>query len=260
MIRSPKDKYESNSRWAERSAYAILVGLAFEVIAVIFVSPKSTTLWFTLVIPNALIWIGVAGELLFGGRARSASDELSAEAQERIAQADARAAEANEKAEKERLARVKIEARLAPRHLTSDQQERIASRLSRWAILPGTDMRQSVAVFPTTHVFESENLATLIANALTAAGWDVSRNEVHFGKPISGIGVWLLAAKSNQRGAAVAADLWRVLTDEQIFTNLLPPRDGCEELGTAPDLIEHDPACSQISVFVGDRPFMALPR
>ena len=92
-----------------------------------------------------------------------------------------------------------------------------------------------------------------IRDRLGAAGWDVNRNEVHFGKPISGIGVWLLTS-SNRRANEVAAELWRALSEEQIFTNLLPHRDGCEEMGMPDERIAQDPACSQISVFVADHP------
>src|SRR2546428_2288570 len=50
-----------------------------------------------------------------------------------IAEAHARAAEANQKAEEEKLARVKIEEKLAPRHLSAEQQRRIVSALKPFA-------------------------------------------------------------------------------------------------------------------------------
>ena len=50
-----------------------------------------------------------------------------------VAEANARAAEANQKAEQERLARVQLEARLADRTLSVDQMERIRSRIAHLA-------------------------------------------------------------------------------------------------------------------------------
>lgn len=205
-------------------------------------------------LPTAIVALGVWGEIRFGGRARHAADELQDILDQKVAESNARAAEANEKAEQERLARVQIEARLTPRSLTPEQQERIAERLSTWAILPGTDKRQSVAVFPTSRLFESASLAEQITAALTAAGWDVSRNEVTFGKSISAKGVWLLTSR-NPRAIAIVESLIVTLFAEGILTFWLhEPREGCEEMGHSKEQIDENPWCSQISVFVGDHP------
>lgn len=59
-------------------------------------------------------------------------DELRkgiAEANEGTAKANAKAAQANQKAEEERLARVKLETRIAPRHIPQEQQNELTARL-----------------------------------------------------------------------------------------------------------------------------------
>ena len=67
---------------------------------------------------------------------------FQAESQERIAaantqaaEANARAAEANEKAEQERLGRLKLEEKLAPRWLSTQQQQELRDRLSQFPAL-----------------------------------------------------------------------------------------------------------------------------
>lgn len=83
-----------------------------------------------------------------------------------VAEANARAAEANEKAEQERLARVKIEVRIAPRKLTQAQQNELTVKLSG---LP--KQRGTVRASPSTP--ESEMFARVLAAPLRAAGWDI---------------------------------------------------------------------------------------
>jgi len=74
------------------------------------------------------------------------------------------AADANEKAERERLARVKIEARIAPRLLTQAQQNELT------AILSGLPKQHGfVIASPSTP--ESEWFARILTAPLTAAGW-----------------------------------------------------------------------------------------
>jgi hypothetical protein len=63
--------------------------------------------------------------------ARAVADSEAAKAQ--AALANERAAEANKKAEEERLARLKLEARLAPRTLTGTQQIQITEKLKSFA-------------------------------------------------------------------------------------------------------------------------------
>jgi hypothetical protein len=86
-----------------------------------------------------LVAIGVAAEFAFAWIEGPARKRLDDAKEVRIAEAEARAAEANreaselrKQAETERLARVKIEEKLAPRHLTTEQKRSIAGKLNRF--------------------------------------------------------------------------------------------------------------------------------
>ena len=81
-----------------------------------------------------------------------------------IANAHERAAELNKKAEEDRLARVKIEQRLAPRHITQKQQEAIATKLSEFK-----NNRVTFGVKPSTD--ESEWFMRWLAAPFSMAGW-----------------------------------------------------------------------------------------
>lgn len=86
----------------------------------------------------------------------------------RIAEAEARAAAANEMAERERLARVKLEARLGPRRLTPDQQRSLASGLKpfvgeRFWVITETNDRDPGS--------EQVRFSEQLSATLVAAGW-----------------------------------------------------------------------------------------
>src|SRR5437867_543934 len=81
-----------NSRWADRIALLILVGLGVDIGAV-FVSDEAWRKGLTIM-ADSLIVMGVWGELWFAKRAREADDGRVAEAEKAVAGANARAAEA----------------------------------------------------------------------------------------------------------------------------------------------------------------------
>jgi hypothetical protein len=84
----------------------------------------------------------------------------------RIAEATARAAEANQKAEEERLARVKLETRIEPRHITQEQQNELTDRLK------GFKVRETTLIAsPATA--ENEWLVRQLGAPLSAAGWNI---------------------------------------------------------------------------------------
>ena len=216
--------------------WGLILGLIIGVVATVFI-----------------VWMGNVKEGYLRRDLASAGTE-SANAHERAAKAEQAAAEANRIAEGERLARVKIEEKLAPRRFSNDQLRTIASNMSKWAKLPGTDIRQSAAVFSISSSFESASLADQIAVALKTAGWDINRFPVTFGKSYSVSGIGILTS-SNARGIAVGEALSKTLNSERMFTFIIPEkRYGCEEMNMEASRIEADPACSQISVFVGDHP------
>jgi hypothetical protein len=95
-----------------------------------------------------------------------AADERIKAADLRIAEATVRAAEANQKAEEERLARVKIEARIAPRRLTQDQQHELTKRLANFE-----KPHVVLTVSPSTP--ESEWFVRILGAPLKEAGWQL---------------------------------------------------------------------------------------
>jgi hypothetical protein len=86
-------------------------------------------------------------------------------AKEGIAVAQAQAAEANEKAETERLARVRLEASLAPRHLSAEHRMRLIEQLKA---NPG-----NILIWCLASNVESCGFAKQIADILTSSGWSV---------------------------------------------------------------------------------------
>lgn len=82
-----------------------------------------------------------------------------------VAEANRKAAEANEKAEAERLARVRIEERLAPRNLTPDRLEPFLAILRRGPSGP-------VDIQFIGNDNEASTFAAQIRDALRRAGWD----------------------------------------------------------------------------------------
>jgi hypothetical protein len=92
-------------------------------------------------------------------------ENLRRQSDEAISQANARAAEAIQKAEEERLARIKIEARLAPRNIPQDQQDELASKLIGFK-------PQRVTLYASPSLPESEWFVRQLGAMLKQAGWD----------------------------------------------------------------------------------------
>lgn len=93
-----------------------------------------------------------------------------------------RAAEANKRTEDERLARVKIEERLAPRSLSQHQQAEMIAKLGPLA-------GRTIDLFKYPNDAESTGIAEQIDQVLMAAGWMTRGFQpmVSPGRPISGI-------------------------------------------------------------------------
>jgi hypothetical protein len=87
-----------------------------------------------------------------------------ASADARAAEANQRAAEANKIAEEERLARVKLEARLAPRSLSAESRQKISASLKQFA-------PQVFNVVAYSDDPDSQNLAVQILETVRDAGW-----------------------------------------------------------------------------------------
>lgn len=148
-----KSRYERNSARADWLAKLIILGLAVE-IAGVFILQKEMLEGAVTILSTALIAIGVWGELKFSHRAREAGDAI-------VAEAEARAAEANLKAREAGLELAKFR---APRSLNREQTERIAGKIKPFA---GTSF--AGARNPGNPEFES--CLRDIEIALHMAGW-----------------------------------------------------------------------------------------
>jgi hypothetical protein len=104
------------------------------------------------------------------------ANEASAQAQARVAAASAeaakateRAAEATKAAEAEKIERLKLEAQIAPRRITSDQAREVTKSCAHL---------RNVSVEITSYAMDAEStvLALQISRALQAAGMHVSNN------------------------------------------------------------------------------------
>jgi hypothetical protein len=98
-------------------------------------------------------------------RAAKAEQHLG-EANERASNAEKQAAKSNEIAERERLARLQLEARLAPRSLSPAQRDDLANRLKPFS---GTSL--DIFIYGDTNEMLSIGLA--LTSVATAAGWSV---------------------------------------------------------------------------------------
>jgi hypothetical protein len=125
-------------------------------------------------IGGVLVTIGVAGELLAGfrsttqdGKLREANTELARRSAELLAASHERIAELNLMAEQERLARVKIEARLAWRRITNEQFSRFVEVLKPYADSPASICLEGRG----DH--EVESFAGALFKVFHSAGWNI---------------------------------------------------------------------------------------
>lgn len=130
---SLKQSFLRNSQWANLSGWAIVAGLVFEVIVLLWFSKDRSWLETgALIIANLIIAAGVGLEIHFGHRVGAASMDLQRISDEKIAEAEARAAEANQKAQEASLELARFR---APRMLTREQMDRVSDQVKEFAPL-----------------------------------------------------------------------------------------------------------------------------
>jgi hypothetical protein len=91
----------------------------------------------------------------------------TARAHERTAELEKDAAALRAQSEADRLARLKLEAQIAPRHITQAQQNELTARLSQYKDVVGT-----IVASPSTP--ESEMFVSWLTAPLHAAGWKIT--------------------------------------------------------------------------------------
>jgi hypothetical protein len=162
--------------WFEYISTAIVcVGCVGEFIAEFTSLPKTEEGKHKLARLSLMVLIlGIAGELLGTVRTSQISGQLIANIEERAENAEQRAREATERAERlrkdaedERLARVKLESKVAWRKLGPKVQSEIASNLGRFAKEPALIAYNSDDI-------EAATFASDVAATLHASKWDVS--------------------------------------------------------------------------------------
>lgn len=162
--------------------------------------------------------------------------------------------EARKATEHERSERLKLEARLAPRIISLDNQQHLSDSMKKWNFA-GSAHKQQCAVFPYPHTnSEAADLADTIGDCLEEAGWEVNRREVKFGAlpTLSGVG---LLNSSQSRGQLVARDLCKTLNEMDISCHVLPfTWDEHTKNSFSEEYVEAEPFYSYISIFVGDKP------
>lgn len=107
----------------------------------------------------AMVWMGIVKEHHW--------DVARDEASHRIAELELETAKANERAEADRLARVKLEEKISPRRMTGADQKLISERISEFKGIVG-------GIGSAHQDIESLRLETAIHGALK--GWDIKRD------------------------------------------------------------------------------------
>lgn len=126
-------------------------------------------------------------------------DDQIATTQRQAAEANLRAAGANKIAEQERLARVKLEARLAPRTLEGESQEDVVNAIKPFA-------PQAFDILWYTDNSDSQDLANDLYDALQEAGWvlESSNSALGFGV-VLGVVIEFAPSRANAYGPACNA-------------------------------------------------------
>jgi hypothetical protein len=251
--------YELNSARAERIAYLILVGLAIEIVDA-FIFKESIREASLAIISSCLIAGGVWGEIIFERRAKQAGDSI-------VAIANARAAEADQKAEEARLELIRL---TTPRSLSYEQQRRIADKMR---VFQG--LRAVLGAIPASA--KNVELLQQIVHSLEDAGVDAfinlrgvdaSLNPAHASRydaaSHSGLpsGVHMHFVPGNSRGKAFAESLTDALTSEGILASSFP--DNISEgrvdhwvknaAGEGVTLTRESPDFEHVTVVVADKP------
>jgi hypothetical protein len=113
----PQQKLETLERWSARATLLILLGIVIEIGSLLWF-PHDPAERLVAIIANALIGVGLAVEYIVILRAVVASGEAQRLSDEKVAEATARAAEADR-------ARAELEVKLQPRSLNQEQWDLI---------------------------------------------------------------------------------------------------------------------------------------
>jgi len=220
------------SRWLEFWTFIVAAGLIVEYAPDIIDAFRKRHAPSLPVVGGIVITIGVVGELWIGLRSatrairlREVNDALIAEANERAATAEQRAAEANRAAEQERLERVKLEAKIAPRFLSREEREVLSSRIRSAQV-------KLVDLFLYGSTPEIVRLSRQLAEALTSANWNVQVWNVYGNAAVAGIAISVVDTADPNTSAS--AELLLTALDEaglDVITRTWLDREGSKPQG-----------------------------
>lgn len=164
----------NNQSLSDWSVIAVFIGLLGEIIIIFAFSkdkPRSETV--LSFICGSVIAIGVFGEYRFGSKAAQGNAQLQGISDRKVADLNTEAWNAQEMAESERLERIKLEAIVAPRSLSLEQQRLIVASLHRFS---GHSVRLS------SYGLDGEGaaLGAQIISALRSAGIVVEDSRASF--------------------------------------------------------------------------------
>jgi hypothetical protein len=167
-----------------------------------------------------------------------------------IAQANERAAQSNKIAEQERVARLQLEARLAPRFLTPAQQQDLTASLKQLGL-------HNLDILLLGDTPEIRYIADLLKSAIENAGWNVRIWRVTLGGVVTGVVVAPLENSGNEQLAGTLASL---IYAEGIAASPYPPvpRDkwGARFIGSivSGDKAWDDNKAAPIRMYIGTKP------
>ena len=132
-----------------------------------------------------------------------------------IAEAKKDAAEANRTAEKERLARIKIEEKLAPRTLSDNQRQDVIQKISKYKNI-------LVDILQLGDGAEQQHMRQLLSIVVRQAKWKTHEWSAPGTDPIIGIAIGVSDTATELEKSA-AHDLLAALKDTRLFIDSTPP-------------------------------------
>jgi hypothetical protein len=225
--------YEVNTRRSELFGYVLLAGLGVELLFAIALS-KPWIDWLSTLLSDAVIVIGVWGEIHFGRLARIAGDVAQAAANARAEEANQKASEADARATEAALELARLKAR---RGLSEEQIESMFTQLAPFAKHP-------VTVCASPRMFESEWFADQLAKVLRNSGVDANRTD-HWATVTIGAKKGVIAnfGSESERGRRFATAVCDALNERGVSSE---PADGLMWRGASPG--------DWVLIVVGERP------
>lgn len=253
-----KSTLVSNNAHAGWCTVAVFLGLLVEYTILLWPKWNELKRWekvFT-VLAGITIAGGVYGEYFFGSRAADAALQIENISEKQVAalKADAaafnaRAAGLIKEAEDERLARVKIEEKLAPRHLSIEQQNTIIAKLKPFA---GTRINLFAFSSGGSDIIPFGNELGRILTGPNSANWIVSASVAEeFGLVVPGLGVEI-QQNADPKSVEAAKALFKALADERLSIGFVPPLPGGATRAKSGSLNE-DPRAT-IRIIIGQKP------